>query len=184
MMLLDYIMLAVALAVPTLVIVRGCVLQNPIRLTRGLCVSFVVAAVHTAFLLSGMQLGNEVLRFGIADYDNLICLGLLVVVAGRMFFMAFSKKERPSYDIARWSTVLLLGVATGVNALFVGLGVGFVADLEGNVLKVGIPSIVVISFAVYLGIMLGRRKKSVRARRWLLLGMLFLLIIGARVLFQ
>ncbi len=175
----EYIILAVALAVPTMVTVRGCALKNPIRLTRGLGVSFLIALEHTLLLLLGIVVGN-MLRFDMPEYDNLIYLGMLVVVAGRMFFTAFSKKERPSYDIANWMTVLLLGVATGVNALFVGLGLGFRVWIENDLWKVAIPLTVVIFLFSYLGIMFGRRKKAVRTRRWMLLGVLFLLIFAVK----
>jgi putative Mn2+ efflux pump MntP len=179
MSVIEYILLAFALAVPTMVTVRGCAVKNPIRLTRGLGVSFLIALEHTLLLLAGILVGN-LLRFDIPDYDNLIYLGMLVIVAGRMFFMAFSKKEKPSYDIASWLTVLLLGVATGINSLFVGLGLGFRVLVENELWKVGIPLIVVIFLFAYLGIMLGRRKKHVRVRRWMLLGMLFLLIFAVK----
>jgi putative Mn2+ efflux pump MntP len=179
MSVIEYILLAFALAVPTMVTVRGCAVKNPIRLTRGLGVSFLIALEHTLLLLAGILVGN-LLRFDIPDYDNLIYLGMLVIVAGRMFFMAFSKKEKPSYDIASWLTVLLLGVATGINSLFVGLGLGFRVLVENELWKVGIPLIVVIFLFAYLGIMLGRRKKQVRVRRWMLLGMLFLLIFAVK----
>lgn len=179
MSVIEYILLAFALAVPTMVTVRGCAVKNPIRLTRGLGVSFLIALEHTLLLLAGILVGN-LLRFDIPDYDNLIYLGMLVIVAGRMFFMAFSKKEKPSYDIASWLTVLLLGVATGINSLFVGLGLGFRVLVENELWKVGIPLIVVIFLFTYLGIMLGRRKKQVRVRRWMLLGMLFLLIFAVK----
>ena len=175
----EYIILSFALAVPTMVTVRGCALKNPIRLTRGLGVSFLLALEHTALLLLGIGIGN-MLRFGVSEYDNLIYLGMLVVVAGRMFFNAFSKKEKPSYDIAKWVTVLLLGVATGVNALFIGLGLGFRVLIENELWKVGIPLLIIVFLFSYLGIMYGRRKKEVRARRWMLLGVLFLLILAVK----
>lgn len=175
----EYIILAFALAVPTMVTVRGCALKNPIRLTRGLGVSFLLALEHTLLLLLGILVGN-MLRFDMPEYDNLIYLGMLVVVAGRMFFMAFSKRERPSYDIAKWATVLLLGVATGVNVLFIGLGIGFRALVENELWKGGIPMLVVLFLFIYLSIMLGRRKKEMRTRRWMLLGALFLLILAVK----
>ena len=77
-------------------------------------------------------------------------------------------------------TVLLLGVATGVNALFIGLGLGFRVLIENDLWKVGIPLLIIVFLFSYLGIMYGRRKKEVRARRWMLLGVLFLLILAVK----
>ncbi len=121
MSVLEYIILSFALTVPVMVTLRACALKNPIRLTRGLGVSFLVAIVHVLLILAGIYIGN-LLRFELPEYDSLIYLGLLVVVALRMFFPAFRKKEKelPAYDISRWLTVLLLGIATGTNTFFVG----------------------------------------------------------------
>ena len=87
MSVLEYIILSFALTVPVMVTLRACALKNPIRLTRGLGVSFLVAIVHVLLILAGIYIGN-LLRFELPEYDSLIYLGLLVVVALRMFFPA------------------------------------------------------------------------------------------------
>ena len=93
MSVLEYIILSFALTVPVMVTLRACALKNPIRLTRGLGVSFLVSIVHVLLILAGIYIGN-LLRFELPEYDSLIYLGLLVVVALRMFFPAFRKKEK------------------------------------------------------------------------------------------
>ena len=181
MSVLEYIILSVALSVPVMVSLRACALKNPIRLTRGLGVSFLVAIVHVLLILAGLYVGN-LLRFDLPEYDNLVYLGLLVVVALRMFFPAFRKKEKelPAYDISRWLTVLLLGIATGTNTLFVGLGLGFRVSLQSDLWRVAIPLLVVMFLFCYLAIMLGRTKKDLRARRWQLIAVLFLLVFAIK----
>ena len=181
MSVLEYIILAFALSMPVMVIVRGCALKTPIRLTRGLAVSILIAIEHVLLILAGMYIGN-MLRFGFPEYDNLVYLGLLVVVAFRMVIPAFRKKEKelPAYDISRWLTVLLLGIATGTNTLFVGLGLGFLVPLHPDALRASIPLAVVLFLMGYLGIMLGRTKKPVRARRWQLIAVLFLLVFAIK----
>lgn len=177
----EYIILSFALSIPVMVTLRGCALKNRIRLTRGLGVSFLIAVEHVLLLLSGMWVGN-MLRFDIPDYDNLFFLGLMVAVALRMFFPAFRKKEkeRVSYDIARWSTVVLLGIASGVNTLFVGLGFGFRVDVGNELWRVAIPLTVVMFLLGYLGIMMGRRRKQMRERRWQLIAVLFLQVFAIK----
>lgn len=181
MSVLEYIILAFALSIPTMVVLRDCAMKNPIRLTRGLGVSLIIALEHALLLLCGMWISN-MLRFDIPDYDNLFFLGLMVAVALRMFFPAFRKKEKRtvSYDISRWSTVSLLGVATGVNALFVGLGFGFRVAVGDALWRVSIPMVLIIFLLCYLGIMMGRRKKQMRERRWQLIAVLFLLVFAIK----
>lgn len=177
----EYIILAFALSIPSMVIVRDCALKSPIRLIRGLIVSLILGAEHALLLLLGVYLGN-LLRLDIPDYDNLIYLGLLVVVAIRMFFPAFRKKDRVriSYNIASWSTVFFLGIATGINIFIVGLGIGFRVELLHEVCRAAIPMIVLGFLLSYFGLMLGRRKKEMRERRWQLLAVLFLLIFAIK----
>ena len=181
MSVIEYVILSFALAIPLEVTLRGCALKNPIRLTRGLGVSLLLALEHTALMVIGIYIGN-LLRFDLPEYDNLVYLGLLLVVALRMFFPAFRKKDKPlpPYDISNWGTVLLLGVATGVNTLFVGMGLGFRVDLATDLWKVAVPLLVVVFLLGYWGIMLGRRKKEIRQRRWQLVAVLFLLAFAIK----
>ena len=181
MSVLEYIILAFALSVPVMVTVRGCALKNPIRLTRGLAVALLLAIIHVMLILAGMYIGN-MLRFGYPEYDNLVYLGLLLVVALRMFFPAFRKKDKelPAYDISRWLTVLLLGVATGTNTLFVGLALGFRVSVGESLWAVAIPLLSVLFLMTYFAIMLGRRKKEIRARRWQHIAVLFLLVFAIK----
>ena len=65
MSVLEYIILSFALTVPVMVTLRACALKNPIRLTRGLGVSFLVALVHVLLILAGIYIGN-LLRFELA----------------------------------------------------------------------------------------------------------------------
>ncbi|MCQ2274159.1 MAG: manganese efflux pump [Bacteroidales bacterium] len=181
MSVLEYIILSFALSVPVMVTLRGCALKNPIRLTRGLGVSFLIALEQTLLFLAGMWVSN-MLRFDIPDYDNLFFLGLMVVVALRLFFPAFRKKdkERVPYDISRWGTVGLLGVATGVNTLFIGLAFGFLFSISEEMWKVAVPLMVILFLLCYLAIMMGRRKKQMRERRWQLIAVLFLLVFAIK----
>lgn len=181
MSVIEYIILSIALSIPTLITLRGCALKHHIRLTKGMAFSLLIGVEHALLLLLGIWVGN-MLQFGLPEYDNLIYLGLMVVVALRMFFPAFRKKEKelPSYDISRLGTVLLLGVATGTNILFVGLGLGFRVLFANDLWRGGIPMLVVVFLLCYLGIMMGRRKKEMRERRWQLIAVLFLLIFAIK----
>ncbi|MBO7577191.1 MAG: manganese efflux pump [Bacteroidales bacterium] len=179
MSVIEYLILSFALAVPVMVSLRACALKTPIRLTRGLGVSFILAVIHSALLLLGLFLGNR-LRLSLTEYDNLFYLGLILVVAIRMFFPAFSKKERPAFAISRWSVVLSLAVATAINTLLVGLALGFRVAFSDELWKSAVPLFVVMFLLCYLAIMLGRRKKTLRERRWQLFAVLFLLIFAIK----
>ena len=178
----EYIVLSLALALPVLLTLRDCAVKVRLRLTRGLLVSFIIAIEQALLILLGMLIGN-LLRLDMPEYDNLVFLGLMLVVALRMFINAFRKpkgKEAVVFDISRLGTVALLGLATGTNALLVGVGLGFRTFLEQDLWAVSIPMAVSVFLLGYLGIMLGRQNKELRRRRWLLIATLFLLLYAIK----
>lgn len=178
----EYIVLSLALALPVLLTLRDCAAKVHLRLTRGLLVSFIIAVEQALLVLLGMLMGN-LLRLGIPEYDNLVFLGLMLVVALRMFFNAFRKpkeKDAVVFDISRLGTVALLGLATGTNTLFVGIGLGFRTLLEHDIWAVSVPMAVSVFLLGYLGIMMGRQGKELRRRRWLLIATLFLLLYAIK----
>lgn len=186
MSVIEYIILSIALTIPTLVVVRYSVHKLPIRLVRGLGVSFLLGAEQVILLLLGIVLGN-ILRFDLSEYDDLVYLGLLVFVALRMFLEAMGlerkkkKGQRSIFNLSKWSTSLLLGVATGVNVLLAGLGLGFRVAIERDLWCAAISLFVIAFIFCYLGIMMGRQKKAMREKRWMLMGVIFLLAFALKV---
>ncbi|MBO7490017.1 MAG: manganese efflux pump [Bacteroidales bacterium] len=195
MSIIEFIILAIALSLETLIVMHGCALNTPIRLTKGVAESLTVALVNTLLLIVGILLGN-LLRFTPADIspeatstnnllndsDNLVYLGLMILVAVRLLFRS-SKKRRTvqPYDISRFSTALLLGVAIGVNTLFVGLALGFRIPLAENIWRSTVPLFIFMTLFGLLGIMLGRQKRELRAQRYTLFAVLILLAFALKI---
>ncbi|MBP5327409.1 MAG: manganese efflux pump [Bacteroidales bacterium] len=194
MSVIEFIILAIALSFEALIVMHGCAKQAKVRLTQGLAESFVVALENTIFLLLGIFLGN-LLRFTpdvpntvvdstsslLTDTDNLVYLGLMILVAVRLL-MRSGKKSRQvqPYDISRFPTALLLGIAVGVNTLIVGLAIGFRVPLVENIWRAAIPMFVIMTLFAFLGVMLGRQQKEIRARRYTLFAVLFLLAFALK----
>ena len=179
----EFFIFSLALSIELLIVLRSCALKTRIVLTRGLCVSVIAALIYSLLLVLGIVVGN-VLRFESATdpglYDNinsLIYLGLMIVVGLKMMLPAMKKNRQiPAYDISRWATVFALSVASGINVLLVGLGLGFIASVEHNALKGAITLFVMAFLFGYLGIMMGRQKKMLGERRWMLIAVLLLLV--------
>ncbi|MFH2002591.1 MAG: manganese efflux pump MntP family protein [Planctomycetota bacterium] len=119
----------------------------------------------------------------IADYDHWIAFGLLVFVAQGMLRSAFSKGEnrKSPKDPTKGATMVMLSVATSLDALAVGLSLSMI-----NV-SIWMPSIiigVVACLFTIAGLYLG--KKVVQAARVRVyadsLGAVVLLIIGINIL--
>lgn len=184
MSLFAYIIIAIALALNILIALRPCAERFPIRLTRGLVLSLLVAVVYAGFLWLGISLGN-IIRYDSPieeglydDVNQLVFIGLIILVAVKIMFPVLRKKhqEVPIFDISRWGIVLLLAIATGVNAFLIGLAFGFVQSIEGQFWKATVPMMVTVFLLAYLAIMMGRQKKTLKERRWTLLSALMLLV--------
>jgi putative Mn2+ efflux pump MntP len=149
-------------------------------------------AVRMAFFFGGFQFGMPVLGWLAGEnvvrlmksYDHWIAFGLLVLVGGKMIFEFFGLSEeekagRP--DQTRGVRLLVLSLATSIDALAVGLSLG--------VIKVGIlyPA-AVIGAVCFLMTIVGARLGPVVGRiagRWAeLLGGLILIGIGVRILVE
>ena len=193
MSLIEFIILAIALSFEALVVMHGCSLKNKIPLTKGLAESAVVAFVNALLFAAGIWIGS-MLKFTpagidpdasqtgslLSDTDGLVYLGLMLVVAIRLLFRSGKKSRQVQpYDIGRYSTALLLGIAIGINTFIVGIAVGF-RPVMSNLWAAAVPLFVIMTLMSFLGVMLGRGGKEIRARRYTLFAVLFLLAFALK----
>ena len=193
MSIIEFIILAIAISLEGLIVMHSCATQTRISLSKGLAESIVFAAVQSIMIAIGMLLG-DLLHFRPAngssdnaitmlwnDTNNLVYLGLMLIVAIRLLFRSGKKgRQVPPYDISRISTALLLGLAIGINTLIIGIAIGFRLSFADNVWRATIPLFVMLSLFSYLGIMIGRQQRPLRARRYTLFAVLFLLAFALK----
>jgi putative Mn2+ efflux pump MntP len=131
----------------------------------------------------GWFAGESVVRF-MREVDHWVAFGLLAVIGGRMIYESFQltdeeKACRP--DQTRGGRLLVLSIATSIDALAVGLSLG--------VIKVGIlyPAAVIgiVCFAMtVIGARLGPVVGRAVGKRAELLGGLILIGIGAKIVVE
>lgn len=176
MSIIAYLLYAMSFGIATLVLMRSCAEKSPIMLSKGLVVSLIMAVVGAIMMLAGAAVANG-LTFGIDNIDNLVFVGLNVVVALRILFQVFRNQIGDhSFDISRWGTVCALAVASSVNVFVIGLGIGFKAVWQDEVYKILIPTFLLVFLASYFAIMFGRQKVQMKSRRWMMIAVLFILI--------
>ncbi len=131
--------------------------------------------------IAGWALGNSVAPY-IASADHWVAFALLAIVGGRMIHAAFDE-ERPSdgRDPSRGLTLVMLAVATSIDALAVGLslamldvGIWYPSAIIG--LVTGLLSLVAIRLGNRLGARFGSRMEIV--------GGIILIAIGVRIVAQ
>jgi len=183
MTVIAYIVVSFSFGISLLLTFRTCAKAAPIPLTKALAETLFVTVLQLALFVLGQRLGG-LLRFEDAQSpmlyrqtNELVFLGLMAVVAIRWTVSAFRKREEPSYDIARWSTVVALSVATGSSVLFVGLADGFLG-VSRSFWALALPWLLLVFPLAYLGVMMGRRNKQLNPRRWRLLAVVMLLAVA------
>lgn len=186
-----YIVLALAFAISNMLLFRRCAEPTPIRLTRGLWLTFFVAATQTAFFLLGILLG-DLIRFELPDDSSafasanaLIFLGLDLFVMLRMLLPYLHREPRlPLFDLGNGKASLALSFTAAVNPLLVGLGTGFVASTADINILWPIVMLVLLWLFGYWGLMLGRQKVAVRPTRWMVIAAVMLLGVGIAALLR
>jgi len=130
----------------------------------------------------GWLAGLTVQRW-ITEYDHWIAFGLLAFVGGKMIWEALNgeEEERGTSDPTRGLTMVMLAVATSIDALAVGLTLAM--------LGVGIwtPAAVIGLVAALLtvaGMLLGRRLGQIWGRRVEICGGAILCAIGLKIVWE
>ena len=181
----TYIVLSIAFGVTAMLLMRRCAETTPVKLTKGLAIMFVTATIYVLLFILGITLG-DLLRIEGADAPQLyartnayIFLGLTIFVALRMLLPHLKRKPQlPVFDLRNWSSVIAMSVASGINLLLVGLGLGFVMPLAGHIHWAIWPLFISSVLLGYTGIMFGRQKVTIRPLRWMIVACILLLGCG------
>lgn len=117
----------------------------------------------------------------ISSYDHWVVFVLLLLIGGNMIKESFEKEEEDLNDSFGFQTMLLLAIATSIDALAVGVSFAF---LKVNILYaasfIGVITFILSSLGIKIGNIFGSRYKS-KAE---LAGGIILVLIGLKVLLE
>jgi manganese efflux pump family protein len=117
----------------------------------------------------------------ISGFDHWMAFALLGFVGGKMIFESFrgSEEEKKSRDISRGWTLIVMSVATSIDALAVGLSLAFL-DIS---VALASPVIGIVAFGItLLGFQVGKRAGKLMGKRAETIGGLILIAIAIRIL--
>ena len=141
--------------------------------------AFHFGLFQALMLVLGWLLGFTVERL-IAGFDHWIAFGLLAFVGARMIRSGLDPDgETHAADPSRGATLVLLSVATSIDAFAVGLSL---AVLNVNIIYPAIVIGLVAAGMSLLGLLLGQRLGKAFGKRMEIVGGLILIGIGVRVL--
>ena len=111
-------------------------------------------------------------------FDHWVAFGLLVLIGGKMLWESFRPPETSRKDPTRGWTLLVLSIATSIDALAIGLSFAFLdVSIWMPSLVIGAVAAVLSAVGAWFGCRLGRRF-GVWAERF---GGLVLIAIGVKI---
>ncbi len=129
----------------------------------------------------GWIAGSAFARWVMA-FDHWIAFGLLLLIGARMIYESLTRpEEQERRDPTRWPDLVILSVATSIDALAV--GVSF-AMLDVTIWLPCVVIGVVAAGMTLLGLRIGARLGTRFGRRMEILGGVVLIGIGSRILIQ
>jgi len=178
---LTVILIAVGLAMDAFAvsIAKGMAIDKQKR-KNALIMSTSFAAFQMFMPVIGWLAGLELEEL-IAGIDHWIAFGLLAFIGARMIYDSTKMKEPQRESNLRLNTLLMLSVATSIDALMVGLSFALTQT------SITIPIIVIgiVTFVLsYLGVHFGNIIGSVFGNRMKVIGGVILIAIGMKILLE
>jgi putative Mn2+ efflux pump MntP len=142
--------------------------------------SFHFGLFQGLMTLLGWLVGSTVAQL-IASFDHWIALALLAWVGTRMILEGLKpdQEEIKNNDPSRGGTMILLAVATSLDAMAVGLSLAIV---KVNILSSSLVIGVISTLLSLVGLLLGNRLGKTFGRRMEIVGGIILNGIGLRIL--
>ena len=150
-----------------------------LNLRNAIIIALTFGIFQAVMPFLGWLLGTQVSQF-IYQVDHWIAFGLLAIVGGKMLWEAFheSDTEKDS-DTLRVRELLVLALATSIDALAVGISFAFLSvDIVPAVILIGVTT-AVLSF---IGVLIGHRAGIRFKKPAEIAGGLVLIVIGVKIL--
>ena len=150
------------------------------KITKALKISVFFGFFQAIMPIIGWYAGVHILDL-ISDFDHWVAFFLLIFIGSRMIYESIRKKSNTIVSSLSIKVLLILSIATSIDALAVGLSL--------SLLKVSIiiPAIVtgVVTFLLsFFGVYVGGRFGRVLKNRVESLGGLILVAIGLKILLE
>lgn len=190
-MIFTYILVGFALAADAFAVsasAAACTDDLPVFI--GIRAAFTFGLFQFAMPIAGWLLGAAFSRY-IQNFDHWLAFGILAFIGGKMVYEAIKARRRAEcpdpdeqpaqHGIMRLNSLLVLAVATSVDAMAVGLSYSILGQ------RILLPSVIIgiTTFLVcLLGVEFGKRLKAVFEEWAEIVGGSVLVIIGLKILIE
>ncbi len=152
-------------------------LKNSLKV--GLCFGFFQAIMPFIGWFAAGSLFNKYIEM----FDEWIALVLLCFIGGKMLYDGIFKKETGEcININNFKTLILLGVATSIDALMV--GITFVSSYKGYEIINPLSIIGITTFLIsFFGVYFGKKSGDILGNKSTIAGGIILILIGLKIFF-
>ena len=183
MSLLELLLIAAGLSMDAFAVSLGKGLKmNKPNLRNSVVIALLFGGFQAMMPLLGWLLGKQFEEY-IRSVDHWVAFGLLLFIGGKMVYEVFKTERCPDEktDLLNIRELLLLAVATSIDALAVGVTFAFLQVLI-------IPAISLIGFITFtlslLGIFIGHKLGTKLKSKAELAGGIVLIFIGTKILLE
>lgn len=184
MSIIEIISIGIGLSMDAFAVsVSGGMNLKKVKVSNALKVGLCFGLFQALMPLTGWFAAGSLFNTYIEKFDRWIALILLGYIGGKMLYDSFFKKnDEESIDINNNLTLLLLGIATSIDALMV--GVTFVSDFKGlgiinPISIIGITTLLISFFGVYFG----KKSGDLLGNKSTIAGGIILILIGLKIFF-
>ncbi len=181
--LLEILFLAVALSMDSFTVSITCGLQKTLTRKRSLLLALSFAFFQALLPMLGALLG-DVFKVFMSQADHWIAFALLCVMGIKMVLDGrnFSLKAK-IFDVSSFKVIVLLSIATSIDAFVVGIGFGMQWELYQQALAVATIFVATFIFSI-IGVKMGEKIHFIKPRFALVLGGVILILLGAKTLVE
>ena len=149
-------------------------------LSKALTIALFFGFFQGLMPIFGWLAGESIADY-ISAFDHWVAFGLLTIIGVKMIYESFTNKPNNFLRAYTIKIILILAVATSIDALAVGFSFSFLN------ISIFFPAIiigVITFFLSFLGVYVGRRFGKILKNRIEILGGLILIIIGLKILLE
>lgn len=163
--LISVIVIAIGLSMDAFAVaVSGGIALNRLRLKDALKIALCFGIFQAGMPLIGWFAGSYFAEY-VMDFDHWIAFGLLFFIGGKMIWEALKEEEQhDAGEFSRLSNLLILGIATSIDALAVGINFAF--SYRGTQVLLPVCCIGITTFGISLiGVYFGRKFGSLMNKK-------------------
>lgn len=177
---IEVILLSIGLSMDCFSVSFASGAVRKLKISQAVMVASVFGVFHVLMPLVGWLLGSNIIEY-IRNIDHWISFALLGIIGGKMIFDGV-KGEEEVFNILKIGTLLLLAIATTIDALAVGVSLACISvPIVNPMIWTGICSFMLSLLGIYLGRFLIQWMKPRYAE---IVGGVILIAIGVKILIE